>query len=380
MPLYHVKLKVAFSVTNCICHDQRVMRIAETVEKLNCEITIIGRRSGNCCDSGSVYFKTKRFRMIFKRGFLFYKFYNIRLLIHLVFNKYDLLVANDLDTLLPNYIVSKLKGLPLVYDSHEYFTGVPEIQNRPLVKWVWKTIEKNIFPHLKHVMTVSDSIAIQYENEYGVRPLTVRNCSRNTDHIIPFSREEMGVSKDHLLLILQGTGINVDRGGEELIEAIGRVEDISLLIVGAGDIIAVLKEKVIELNLAERVKFFSKVLWEELIKYTKAADVGLSLDKDTNINYRYSLPNKLFDFIAARIPVIASNLTEIAKIVKENNCGIIIPEVSPDEIVKAIQKLKENPGLLSELKRNAVTASELLNWENESAKVAELYSLVIRRN
>ena len=140
------------------------------------------------------------------------------------------------------------------------------------------------------------------------------------------------------------------------------------------------KEKVIELNLAERVKFFSKVLWEELIKYTKAADVGLSLDKDTNINYRYSLPNKLFDFIAARIPVIASNLTEIAKIVKENNCGIIIPEVSPDEIVKAIQKLKENPGLLSELKRNAVTASELLNWENESAKVAELYSLVIRRN
>ena len=380
MPLYHVKLKVAFSVTNCICHDQRVMRIAETVEKLNCEITIIGRRSGYCCDSGSVHFKTKRFGMIFKRGFLFYKFYNIRLLIHLVFNKYDLLVANDLDTLLPNYIVSKLKGLPLVYDSHEYFTGVPEIQNRPLVKWVWKTIEKNIFPHLKHVMTVSDSIAIQYENEYGVRPLTVRNCSRNTDHIIPFSREEMGVSKDHLLLILQGTGINVDRGGEELIEAIGRVEDISLLIVGAGDIIAVLKEKVIELNLAERVKFFSKVLWEELIKYTKAADVGLSLDKDTNINYRYSLPNKLFDFIAAGIPVIASNLTEIAKIVKENNCGIIIPEVSPDEIVKAIQKLKENPGLLSELKRNAVTASELLNWENESAKVAELYSLVIRRN
>ena len=66
-----LKIKVAFSVTNCICHDQRVMKIAETARKLECDITIIGRRSGECCNSGSVPFKTKRFRMIFKRGFPF---------------------------------------------------------------------------------------------------------------------------------------------------------------------------------------------------------------------------------------------------------------------------------------------------------------------
>ena len=107
--------------------------------------------------------------MIFKRGFLFYKFFNIRLFFFLLFHKYDLLVSNDLDTLLPNFLVSKLKGLPLVYDSHEYFTGVPEIQNRPFVKWVWKSIEKLYFPGLKNVMTVSESIASQYEKEYGVK-------------------------------------------------------------------------------------------------------------------------------------------------------------------------------------------------------------------
>jgi glycosyltransferase involved in cell wall biosynthesis len=369
--------KVAFSVTNCICNDQRVLRIAGTVKSLNCDVTIIGRKSGDCCDSDSVPFRTRRFRMIFRKGFLFYKFFNIRLLLHLIYNRYDLLVANDLDTLLPNYIVSKLKQLPLVYDSHEYFTGVPEIQNRPIVKWVWKTIERLIFPHLKNVMTVSDSISFQYESEYEVRPIVIRNCSKKAGIIIPFSREELLVSKYHLLLIMQGTGINIDRGGIELIEAISKTENVSMLIVGSGDMITVLKEKVLGYNLSERVKFFAKVPWEELIRYTKAADVGLSLDKDTNINYRFSLPNKLFDYITAGIPVIAGNLPEVSKIVNENNCGIILPEVSPAEIVKALKMITENPELLSELKKNAVIASESINWDNESIKVKSFYSSIL---
>ncbi len=373
------KTKVAFSVTNCICHDQRVQKIAGAIEKLDCEVTIIGRKSGDCCNTHAVPFITKRFRMIFNRGFLFYKFYNIRLLFHLLFNRYEILVANDLDTLLPNYLISKLKHLPLVYDSHEYFTGVPELQNRPFVKWVWKKIEKSILPHLKHIMTVSDSIAVQYESEYGVRPITVRNCSRTTGHIIPYSREALGVNKDQLLLILQGTGINVDRGGEELIEAVNLTENVYLLIVGSGDLLQAMKELVIILDLSDRVKFIPKVPWEEMIRYTKAADAGLSLDKDTNINYRFSLPNKLFDYISAGIPVIAGNLPEVSKIIKENSCGLIMPEVSPEEIARAIRELIENPGLLNVLKKNAVIASESINWESEAIKVAEFYSLIIGR-
>jgi glycosyltransferase involved in cell wall biosynthesis len=369
--------KVAFSITNCICHDQRVLRIAETVRGLDCDITIIGIKSGDCCNTNIVPFKTKRFKMIFRRGFLFYKFYNVRLFFHLLFNRYDILVANDLDTLLPNFIVSKLKHLPLAYDSHEYFTGVPELQYRPFVRWIWKSIEKYIFPILKNVMTVSDSIAIQYESEYRIKPITVRNCSRKANHVIPISRKELGVNEDHLLLILQGTGINIDRGGEELIEAIGRTENVYLLIVGAGNVISVMKEKVLKLGLSNRTKFFPKLPWEEMTRYTKAADAGLSLDKDTNMNYRFSLPNKVFDYISAGIPVIAGNLTEVSKIVEENKCGIIIPKVSPEEIAKAVLELQENPVLLSELKKNAVIASESVNWKNESIKVEEFYKVIL---
>jgi glycosyltransferase involved in cell wall biosynthesis len=368
------KKKVIFSVTNCICHDQRILKMAETVSSLNCEITIVGRKRGDCCVKDSVPFRTRRFRMFFKSGFLFYKFFNLRLFFFLLLNKCDLLVSNDLDTLLPNFLIAKLKHLPLVYDSHEYFTEVPELQNRPFVKWVWKSIEKMIFPRLKFVMTVSEPIANHYEEIYGVAPLVVRNVSRNADHITPFTRKELGVASDDFLLITQGTGINIDKGAEELINALNTNDGVCLLIVGSGDVLDQLKSHVKKLEMGDRIKFIPTVPWETLIRYTKVADAGMCLEKDTNLNYRYSLPNKLFNYIAAGIPVIASDLPETGKIIREYNIGVIIDRVTPLSISDAISELKENPLKLEELRKNSIKASGKLNWNKESEKVKELYS------
>ena len=371
-------IKVAFSVTNCICNDQRVMKMAGTVKRLGCDIIIIGRRSGDCCYTDSVPFRTKRFRMIFKKGFLFYKFFNIRLFIYLLFHRFELLVSNDLDTLLPNFLVSKLKRVPLVYDSHEYFTGIPEIQQRRFVKWIWKSIEKLIFPRLKYVMTVSDSIALLYEKEYRMRPLTVRNCSFITRQITQFTKTELEINPDHLLLILQGTGINVDRGGKELIDAVNITGNVSLLVIGSGDQFEVLVDKTIKLGLEGRIKFLPKMPWNMLMRYTKSADAGISLDKNTNLNYNFSLPNKLFDYISAGIPVLATELPEIANILREYKCGLLIPYPDPEEISKAIKELRDDTDLLCELKRNAVIASESINWEMESLKVEWFYRSIIK--
>jgi len=351
--------------------------MAETVSKLNCDITIIGRKSGDCCNSDSVPFRTVRFKMFFRRGFLFYKFFNIRLFIYLLFNKCDLLVSNDLDTLLPNFLVAKLKHLPLVYDSHEYFTEVPELQNRPFVKWVWKSIEKMIFPRLKFVITVSDSIATLYKAIYRIKPLVVRNVSRNADSIKAFTRKELVIDSNDLLLIIQGTGINIDKGAEELIEAVNTSFGVTLLVVGSGDVLNQLKSEVEKLEMGNRVKFIPTVSWETLMRYTKVADAGMCLEKDSNLNYRYSLPNKLFNYIAAGIPVIASDLPETGKIIKEHSIGVIIDRVTAENISNAISELKENPVKLAGLRRNATEASKKINWELESKKVTELYSRVL---
>jgi glycosyltransferase involved in cell wall biosynthesis len=256
---------------------------------------------------------------------------------------------------------------------------VPEIQNRPFVKWVWKSIEKMIFPHLKSVITVCDSIADQYYTEYGIRPETIRNCSRKSEIIQPYLREELGINQDHLLIILQGTGINIDRGGEELIEAVRQTDNVSLLIAGSGDVVPELKLVVSNHSLDDRIKFLPKMSWEKMMRYTKSADIGVSLDKDTNMNYRFILPNKLFDYLSAGIPVIASDLIEVNKIVTESNCGIIIPSVTPENISSALKHLLGNSERLAALKRNASLTSQKLNWDIESEKVTRLYREVLRR-
>jgi glycosyltransferase involved in cell wall biosynthesis len=281
---------------------------------------------------------------------------------------------------LPNYLVSKIKGLPLVYDSHEYFTGVPEIQNRPFVKWVWKTIEKWIFPGLTYVITVSDKIAELYEDSYKIKPLVIRNLSKRSDAIVPYSKIELGIEESDILLIIQGSGINVDKGSEELIEAVRDSSGVSLLVVGGGDVLSELKRRTIELNIGNKIMFFPSTTWEKLMKFTKAADIGMCLEKDTNINYRYSLPNKLFDYISAGIPVIAGQLPETGKLISEYNCGLIIAGITPMEISLAINKLMRNRELFSNLKENSIAASGLLNWETESEIVKKFYKEVLGRN
>ncbi|NLA49575.1 MAG: glycosyltransferase family 4 protein, partial [Bacteroidales bacterium] len=218
----------------------------------------------------------------------------------------------------------------------------------------------------------------QYEKEYGIRPVTVRNCSVSSSGLEGYSRKEIGIKPGNLLLIFQGGGINIERGGEELVEAMNLTEGVSLIIAGSGDVIGKLKNRVLDLGLSDRIIFLDMMPWDELMKYTRSADAGLSLDKDTNPNYRFSLPNKLFDYISAGIPVIAGNLQEVAGVIKKYECGIIIPEITSESICDVLVTLKNKPELLNKLRQNAVNASEDLSWEKESEKLKRFYERVFK--
>src|SRR2546421_4371576 len=145
---------VIISVTTDLVTDQRVHRAAITLHKKGMKVTLIGRKKRNSENVIREY-KTVRFKLWWEKGAMFYASYNFRLFFYLLFHKADVLVSNDLDTLLPNFLISKIKKAELFYDSHEYFTEVPELVNRKGIQKIWKMIEQFIFPKLKHVYTVN---------------------------------------------------------------------------------------------------------------------------------------------------------------------------------------------------------------------------------
>ena len=349
-------------------------KVCEFLIKHDFDVTLVGRKLKNSLELPELPYKTKRFKLWFTKGALFYANYNLRLFFYLLFHKADILLANDLDTLFANHWAKKFKSnCKIIYDSHEYFIGVPELIHRPKIQKFWKRIEKRALPKVDKMYTVNESIADLYRKEYNREVLVVRNIADTKQLIQNKSREELGLPADKQIVIFQGAGINIQRGAEELIEAIQLVENAILIFVGGGDVIDQLKQKVAQNNWNEKVLFFGKRSYSELMNFTSVSDVGISMDKDTNINYRFSLPNKIFDYIQAGIPQLVSNLPEIRKIVESYQVGLICPSHDPKIIAEYLERMLTDEDLYERLKNNTKKAAAELTWENECKVLEKIY-------
>lgn len=365
--------KIIVSVTNDLSTDQRVDRVCNTLHRNGFDVLLVGRKLKASQPLQPRAYKTHRMKLWFEKGALFYASFNISLFFFLLFARADSLLANDLDTLPANFLCSKIKSQKLVYDSHEYFTGVPEIQDRPFVKKVWKAFESFIVPKLKYAYTVNASIAALYKNEYNVEFGVVRNLPMKKV-VTTKTRKELALPEDKKIIVLQGSGINVDRGGEEAVQAMEFIDDAVLLIIGSGDVIDELKRMSEAPKIKGKVIFKGKLPYAEMLEYTANADVGISFDKDTNINYRFSLPNKIFDYIQCGIPVLASRLPEIEKVITVYNVGDFIDNHQPKHIAQKLNEMLADEAKQKEWKANAAQAAAMLNWENEEKNVLEIFA------
>lgn len=362
--------RVIVSVSNDLVTDNRVRRTCTVFSELGFEVLLVGRLRKKSLPLEYHNIKTHRFRLIFDKGALFYAELNIRLFLFLVFKKVDVLYSNDLDTLSANFFATWFKPKSrLIYDTHELFTEVPELENRRFAKNTWLNIEKFIFPKLNNVITVNESIAKIYEAKYAKSILVVRNVPEKYENQISFSKSKIGLPEDKFILIIQGSGLNVDRGVEEAVLSMQFIDNALLVIVGSGDVIPIAKEIVSQKRLDDKVKFFDKRPYLEMMQLTSNANIGLSLDKPISDNYRFSLPNKLFDYIQAGIPILSSELIELKKIITKYEIGCFVKTVSPEEIAKNINFLIANPDILDVYKTNCIRAAENENWELEKMKL-----------
>ena len=319
------------AVTNDMVTDRRVQRHAATLKESGYDVVVLGR---------------KQIVTRHAHGWRFYYEYNIALRRAVAGQKPDIVWANDTDTLLGCWLAARRCRAKLVMDAHELFPEVPEIQHKPLVKWVWRTLERKLMPKCDALLTVCDSIAGYYKERYGVEMAVVRNirgqwpvasgqcamqdCTSqlNTEHL-PLNTKT---------LLYQGH-VNLGRGVDWAIDALEWLEDCLLVVAGDGDLLEQMKTYAASKPWADRVTFLGRQTPDALQALTAKADVGLVMLEDMGLSYHYALPNRIGDFVQAGVPMVVSDLPEMATVVMRYRIGEVMRAPGARALADSIKKV-----------------------------------------
>ncbi|MCI2229853.1 glycosyltransferase [Polaribacter sp. MSW13] len=359
--------RVIVSVTTDLSTDQRVAKVCTTLHTAGYNILLVGRKQKNSLKIERNY-KTKRIKLLFNKGFLFYAEYNFRLFFLLLFSKKDILLSNDLDTLLANFLVSKIQQKPIVFDSHELFSETPELVNKPSIKQFWLSLERLMIPKLKNNYTVCKSIADFYSEKYNSEFKIIKNLPLQKElkpSHFPFQ------VNDKKVILYQGS-VNIGRGLELMIEAVQHLPNCIFVIAGSGDILDRLQKETIAKKIEDKVKFLGKIDPKKLHNITPLAAIGISLEEDLGLNYRFALPNKIFDYIQAQVPVLVSNLPEMKQVILNYNVGEIALNRNPKIIADQIKKM-----LKKDFSKALQKAKNDLIWENQEEELIGIFKNLV---
>ncbi len=346
--------------------DQRVHRSATTLANSGFDVLVVGRKQPTTPIWFPDSFRVFQLRVPLKKGKGSYALFNLQAFFFLLFKRFHVLHANDLDTLLAARLVCLLKRKYLVYDSHELFTEVPELVERPRTRRVWEWLEKRLIKQISVGITVSQGVANELQKRYSVKFRVIRNLPNRKEKVKSASIESKTI-------VYQGA-LNLGRGLERLIDAMQYLPQFKLIIIGSGDLEMELKQRVKQLQLSHCITFLGKIQPTELHSITSECCLGVSLEEDLGLNYRYALPNKVFDYIQARIPILVSNLPEMEKLVNEHKIGeSISTKANSAELASKINAMLSNAEIYNFWIENADRSSQLLCWENEQSMLLEVY-------
>jgi glycosyltransferase involved in cell wall biosynthesis len=357
--------KLVMLVSNDLATDQRVLKLADYWMKRGYQVTLLGRRFKHSPEVRTKA-EVKRYAMWFSKGPFFYLELNLLLFWFLLRRKTEVVWANDLDTLPAAVLANRFNRYFLIYDSHEWFTEVPELVARPKVQGFWLGLESCFLPKAHAFVTVNHSLAKHYSTRYAKPFLVLRNLP-----LANASLHDAPVFQSPYKLIYQGV-LNRDRGLEELLEAIATRSDCTLYLIGTGDIQSVLHHRIAMPDLHDKVVLMGRMQPEDLRQLTPTMHLGFSLEKAVGKNYTYALPNKLFDYLQAAVPAVYAPNPEMQAFVSEIGFGVPVESISPEEINKAIDQLLHNPQRWLQLRHAALQARANYSFEKECAVLDHL--------
>lgn len=287
--------------------------------------------------------------------------------------------ASDLYVLPSMAAAAGLHRGRLIYDARELYAYVSSTVGRPWVRAFWRLIEHRYIRRATAVTTVSDGIADKLAEMYDIkRPSVVLNVP---DQHRPTLRRSLRLSQDRSpseIVILHQGQLRPDRGCDILVDAMRDVGQAILVFLGDGPLRASLEEQARDLKVAGRVRFVDAVEPDELLAYTASADIGVTLLEDTCLNHRLALPNKLFEYLTAGVPVLASDLPEIRKVVKDYEVGLLVDPTRRDDLVAGLNQAVLDKSLREQWRRNIPRALETFSWKAASEHFLEAYQPLLR--
>lgn len=288
----------------------------------------------------------------------------------------DIIHANDANTLVPAIILGAWLKVPVVYDSHELWRHRNIRADRVVAPYVEAAIETIGVKRAAGVITVSDSIADWLQDHYHLakRPAIVRNIPRREYTAGAGRLRELAGLDEQAKVLAYAGRITTARGLEEALVALSELDDnIHLVVLGYGvpEYLAKLHKIASTHGVNDRFHIVGPLAPEEVAGALKDADLSLVHVRPTVLSYRFALPNKLFESIHAGLPVVAADLPDLARIVRDYGIGEVFDGEDPHAFAMAIRTVLADP---TPYRRNAEKAADDLTWENEAAVLCGVYA------
>lgn len=400
--------RIAMVVWNEFLNDARVLKEAETLQRSGYQVCVFAlhtpgvTKTNECFDSGiqvirvarSPFWKWRKSAIStmpnnspnVKKSKAGLKHQLLRiitrtwthfcLMFQMLRYKADVVHAHDVNTLPTAWLAAKLGKSQLVYDAHEISTSREGYSSfRRLVA----IIEKWLMPKADGTITTTDARAKFFARAYKIkRPTVLQNRPRfkafdTTNRI----RSELGLNETWPIILYQG-GLQQGRGLEKLINTASLVSNAYFVFIGGGRLAQSLSQLSSDSGLQDRVYFIPTVSLADLPSYTASADIGVQPIENTCLNHYTTDSNKLFEYLTAGLPVVATNFPEIRKIVQHNEVGILVPHNDTLALAAALNALVSDSALRSKFSNNARATAYRLNWEEQESRLVELYDCVLR--
>jgi len=301
--------------------------------------------------------------------------------------KYQGYHAHDLMTLPVAWWMKKRRGGAVVYDCHELWLDRNTLRKRTkynperILEWL---LESFLIRRSNAVLVVSESIADALSKRYKIRkPVVIFNTPYYINiakkNGLPDLRGKAGITDNKPIVLYTGL-ISHGRGLEQLIEAMSYVPDCRLVLMGYDlrmQYSGTIRKLAQEYGVTDRLHFVDAVPFPEVPLWAASADVAAVLIENRCLSYYYCMPNKIFEAIMAGVPVIASDFPEMKKVTSEKGIGLTVNPESVVDIVRAIYALLRDKEAQRVMKRNALEAAKIYNWEEQSKKLLEVYREII---